>query len=467
MSEVRPNILLIMTDQQRGDCLSCAGHPVLLTPNLDTIAEAGVRFTQAYSTCPTCIAARRSLLSGQFPRTHGLVGYQDGVDWQAPLTLPGALSRAGYQTALVGRSMHQYPQRKRFGYEQMTIHGHGGDSDYERCLLQRAPDSGGWMGAGIMHNDWTARPWALSDELHFSHWVVNQALEFLEHRDPTCPFFLTVSFLGPHPPLQPPAFYFERYLRLETPAPFIGDWATPYGPDLGGNDLVAPSRIVLHGEALRACRAGYYGLINHIDDEIRRLLNPVGGIQAQTGNNTVVLFTSDHGEMLGDHYLWRKSVPYEPSAHIPLLLRAPLRFGLPTGRTIEGVCCLEDIMPTLLELAGVVIPGTVEGRSLLGLARGEEVAWRDYVTIEHAPLHQSLTDGREKYIWWVADGHEQFFDLVADPHELHDLVREPASDARLRVWRQRLVRELTGRPEGFTDGEKLIAGRSFPAVIKE
>ncbi|MHB1357685.1 MAG: arylsulfatase [Anaerolineae bacterium] len=467
MASERPNILLIMTDQQRGDCLSSAGHPVLLTPNMDTIAEAGVRFTQAYSSCPSCIAARRSLLSGQFPRTHGQVGYRDGVAWNAPATLPGVLTRAGYQTALVGRGMHQHPPRARFGYEQMTVHAVSGASDYESWFNQRAPDAGGSMGFGITNNDWTARPWALADELHFTHWTVNQALEFLQRRDPTCPFFLTVSFLAPHPPLQPPAFYFERYLRQEVPAPWIGDWATPTGSDLGGNDLVAPSRVNLQGEALRSCRAAYYGLINQIDDEMRRLLNPINGVQVQTRGNTVVLFTSDHGEMLGDHYIWRKSVPYESSAHIPLLLSAPARYGLPRGGVVDGVCCLEDVMPTLLDLAGIEVPASVEGRSLLPLARGESAAWREYVTIEHSPLHQSLADGREKFIWWVADGHEQFFDLAADPHEMHDLASSPAAASRIAMWRERLVRELVGRPEGFSDGERLISGRPFPPVLSE
>jgi arylsulfatase len=463
MADDRPNILLIMTDQQRGDCLSSAGHPVLLTPNMDTIVEAGVRFSQAYSSCPSCIAARRSLLSGQFPRTHGQVGYRDGIAWHAPATLPAVLTRAGYQTALVGRDMHQHPPRARYGYEQMVVDGWA--SDYDPWLAQRAPDSGGSMGFGITYNDWTARPWALADDLHPTHWTVNQALDFLRRRDPTCPFFLTVSFIAPHPPLQPPAFYFERYLRQELPSPIIGDWASPTGPDLGGNDLVAPSRINLKGEALRSCRAAYYGLINQIDDELRRLLNPVDGILVQTQGNTVVLFTSDHGEMLGDHYLWRKSVPYESSAHIPLLLRAPARFGLPRGGVVDGVCCLEDVMPTLLDLAGVDIPESVEGRSLLPLARAEAASWREYVTIEHSPLHQSLTDGREKFIWWVRDGHEQFFDLTVDPQELHDLAPDPATAPRLALWRERLVRELIGRPEGFSDGQHLIAGRPYPPVI--
>ena len=149
----RPNIVLIMTDQQRGDCLSAEGHPVLLTPSMDSIGYQGTRFRRAYSTCPVCIPARRSLLSGQFPRTHGMVGYADGVAWNAPVTLPGALAAAGYETALVGRSMHQWPPRKRYGYQTMVIHG----EDYEEFLRRNSPlDNPQWFGGGVMHNDWTA-----------------------------------------------------------------------------------------------------------------------------------------------------------------------------------------------------------------------------------------------------------------------------------------------------------------------
>ncbi len=462
----QPNFLLIMTDQQRGDCLSAEGHPVLLTPNMDSIAQTGVRFSHCYSTCPTCIAARRSLLSGQFPRTHRMVGYRDAVPWDAPVTLPAALSAAGYHTYLVGRNMHQHPERARYGFDHMVIHGSGGD--YADWLAQRAPDGGGLFGGGVMHNDWTARPWHLDDALHLTHWTVNQALKFLRKRDPSCPFFLVVSFLAPHPPLSPPAFYMERYLRQSLPQPVIGDWAQPPGERIGGNDLVAPDYVALRGEALHACRAGYYGLINHVDDEIRRLINPILGVDAMTGRNTVVMFTSDHGEMLGDHYMWRKSVPYEPSARIPLLVRAPERFGFLRNAVAHQPVALEDIMPTILEMAGVEIPATVEGRSLVPLLRGELAdaePWRPYLHIEHSPLHQTLTDGREKYIWWVADGREQLFNLADDPQELHDLAGDGASAERLAHWRGRLVRELEGRPEGFVEGGRLVPGRPYPPVL--
>lgn len=460
-SDERPNILLIMTDQQRGDALSCAHHPVLLTPNMDTIAEAGVRFTHCYSTCPTCIAARRSLLSGQFPRTHGMVGYRDGVPWDVPPTLPGVLREHGYQTALVGRNMHQHPPRRRLGYDEMTLY----PQDYDRWLAERVPEGGGIFGGGVMHNDWTARPWHLAEYLHPTNWTVERALEFLRRRDPSCPFFLTVSFLAPHPPLNPPAFYMERYLRQELPPLVLGGWASPHGYDLGGNDSVAPSRISLEGEALHSARAAYYGLINHIDDQLRRLLNPITGVDVQTSRNTIVLLCSDHGEMLGDHYLWRKSVPYEPSARVPLLVRAPERFGLQVGSLVDAPVCLEDVMPTLLELAGVPIPSSVEGRSLVPLLRGESVAWREHLHIEHAPLHHSLTDGRTKYIWWVPDGKEQLFDLASDPTERHDLAGDAQQANRLTLWRARLVAALADRPEGFVQQGHLVPGMPYGPVL--
>ena len=459
----RPNILLIMTDQHRGDALGIEGHPAVQTPNMDAIAGAGARFSRCYSTCPVCIPARRSLLSGQFPATHGMVGYRENVAWDAPPTLPGVLRDAGYQTVLVGRDMHQCPRRKRFGYDHMITHGW--DSDYYDYLAEHAPaGSGGWFGGGVMHNDWTARPWHLDEGLHATNWTVNQALEFLAKRDPSCPFFLTVSFVAPHPPLNPPAFYFDRYLRMEMPPPVIGDWATP--PEHGGlGDDVSAMRVDLKGERLKCAQAGYFGLINHVDDQLRRILNPVNGILSQTGGNTIVIYTADHGEMLGDHYLWRKSLPYEGSARVPLLIRAPERFGI-QGRIVpDQPVGLEDIMPTALEMAGVDIPDTVDGRSLLPLMRGEESEWREHLHIEHSPMHHALTDGREKFIWWTQDGREQFFSLADDPKERRDLIAVPAYAERIDAWRRRLIDELKDRPEGFTDGERLIAGRPYGPTL--
>jgi arylsulfatase A-like enzyme len=321
-----------------------------------------------------------------------------------------------------------------------------------------------------MHNDWTAHPWQFEERAHFTNWTVSEALRFLRTRDPSVPFFLVVSFIAPHPPLIPPPFYMDRYLRADLPEPHIGDWAEPPPNDGIGTDVDA-RRVRLTGEALRSCRAAYFGLINHIDDQIRRLLNPMWGVDRSTGHNTIVAFTSDHGEMLGDHYLWRKSLPYEGSARVPLLIRAPDRFAMHRGLVADQPVCLEDIMPTLLDMAGVDIPDSVDGSSLTPLLRGEEPPWRAHVHLECATGSRepsgfhALTDGKEKYVWFAGDGREQFFDLSADPTECRDLSVTSAATERMKPWRKHLIDRLVDRPEGFSDGKELVAGRTYSAVL--
>ncbi|WP_127583493.1 arylsulfatase [Paenibacillus koleovorans] len=467
----RPNIILIMTDQQRGDCLGIEDHPVLLTPNMDSIAGQGARFAKCYSTCPVCIPARRSLLSGQFPSTHGMVGYRDGVsEWDAQDSFPTMLRNAGYQTYLAGRSMHQHPERKRYGYDHMVL----GGPDYSRWLRSHLPvdsyqGAGDYYSSGIMNIDWTARSWPYDEALHQTNWTVNEAMRFLQNRDPSCPYFLTVSFLAPHPPLIPPAFYLDRYLRQTLLEPAIGDWAVR--PVNGGKGMGASAtRVDLRGEALHSARAAYYGLINHIDDQIRRFLYPHG--KEVDLKNTIVIFTSDHGEMLGDHHLWKKSLPYESSARVPLLIQAPEAYGIRPGTVIDKPVCLEDIMPTILEMVGLDIPGSVEGRSLLPLLHGERIHWRSHLHIEHSEgvierelTFHALTNGKEKYIWFSWDGNEQFFDLAVDPSECRNLIGQAELGERIAHWRRLLIEELKDRPEGFSDGSQLIPGRPYLPVM--
>jgi len=321
---------------------------------------------------------------------------------------------------------------------------------------------GGYWGSGVMHNDWTARAFHLPEELHTTNWTIYEAQRFLDRRDPTRPFCMVVSFVAAHPPLVPPAFYLERYLRTGVPDPVIGDWAEPPENSVGGG--VSARKVNLKGEASLSARAGYYGLINHLDDQIRRLMNGIqGGVPL---GNTVIIYTADHGEMLGDHYFWAKSVPYQGSVRIPMLISAPSRYGFKKGHIIDKPVGLEDIMPTVLDMADVPIPDTVKGESLVPLLRDEECQWREYIHLEHANLHHTLTNGTEKYIWFTNNGREQFFDLSNDPHELSDLIHDQSKAACISEWRQRMAQELKYRPEGFSDGKKLIAGRPYPVSKK-
>ena len=466
MADERPNILLLMTDQQRGDCLGIEGHPVLQTPYLDAIGRAGVRFRHAYTACPMCIPARRTLMAGQRPRTHGVVcNYDTHLDGP---TLPGELAKAGYQTHLCGK-LHLYPVRKRYGFESEDWAdgpgfggGFGGANDYTRFLVRHGLTMPlpSWT-HGMDGNGWLSRPWSLDERFHITNWTADRALEFLERRDPTRPFFLKVSFFFPHQPCTPPQFYYDHYMGLDLPEPYVGDWARVFdGPQRGL--AVDSHRVCLDPVVMKQYRAGYYGAINHIDNQIGRLKRflPV---------NTIVVFCSDHGEMLGDHQYSRKSAPYEPSARIPMLMRFPESMGLAGGVTVDEPVELMDIMPTLLDAVGVPVPCMVDGRSVLGLLRGDD-DWRPYLHGEAAHIGafdsgmQFLTDGKRKYIWFPGVNREQFFDIENDPTEMHDLIHDPGRRDEIETWRRRLVEELTGRPEGFTDGRRLLGQSGATAL---
>ncbi len=455
----QPNILLLMTDQQRGDCLGIEGHLVLQTPYLDHLASQGVRFRHAYTACPVCIPARRTLMTGQTPFHHGVMMNHNAL-LEGP-TLPGELARAGYQTHLVGK-LHLWPHRKLYGFcsaDWSDGPGHGGD--YETWLEAhgiRHPDAG--LSHGADRNGFVARPWHLEERFHFTNWCADKALEFLQRRDPTAPFFLKVSFHQPHQPCCPPRDYYERYMGMDLGEPVVGDWARVFdGPQRGLP--VATWRAAFTPQTLKQYRAGYYGCINHIDDQIGRILQHVP-------RNTLVVFLSDHCEMLGDHQWIRKRNAFEPSARVPMLFSFPQPFQVAPQVRDEPVE-LMDVMPTLLEAAGVPIPQTVDGASLIGLLSGRSTTWRDYLHGECAEVPtlgsgmQYVTDGRRKFIWYPGTGAEQFFDLESDPNERHNLTAEAGRATEITRWRQRLITHLTNRPEGFTDGTRLRAiGKPSP-----
>ena len=478
MSDARPNLLLITTDQQRGDHLGIEGHPVLQTPNLDALGRAGTQFRRAYAECPSCIPARRTLLSGQSPEAHGMVGYRDGVQWNPAHTLPGELKKAGYQTQLVGK-LHLFPHRKRYGFDHLhwadATHGWGGKTnDYLDWLHDAGavPMEGGYGYAGTTHgvsaNGWVGRPHILAEEHTHTYWCVSQAIDFLLRRDPTSPFFLYVSFIDPHPPLTPPRFYYDRYANLPTSKPIVGDWAEDMkGPQRGLN--VDASIVSLDEKTMHFCRAAYCGMINHVDDQLGRLFNFLK--DRGEWRDTLILFTSDHGEMLGDHNLYRKTYAYEASARVPMLAQAPAKWAAPERTVIDSPVGLQDVMPTMLDAVGVAVPEACTGRSLVPIIRGETRAVRDVLHGEHSPCYRMqdgnefLTDGRWKYIWFTQTGREQLFDLQGDPNETHDIALEKDAEQRLRPWRDRMIAKLKDRPEGFTDGAKLIAGRPHAPMM--
>jgi arylsulfatase len=463
-----PNVVLVCVDQWRGDCLSIDGHPVVHTPHLDELALRGARFSRAYSATPTCVPARMALLTGLSQRTHRRVGYQDGVPFDIETTLPGEFRRHGYQTQAIGK-LHYTPTRARLGFDDVLLHDgylHYGRrrhlavetyDDYLPWLRSQAGQSAvaDYFDQGVNCNSYVTRPWDKPESLHPTTWVVTQALSWLYRRDPTAPFFLYLSFHRPHPPFDPPAWAFEQYLHAPQYEPPVGDWSDLYASHREDHSHQAFSAR-MRPDILQRARAGYYGHMAHIDLQLNRFVESLQEFGLK--DNTYICFVSDHGEMLGDHHLFRKGFPYEGSARIPFLLAGP---GTGRGVRRDEIAELRDVMPTLLDCAGLPVPEPVEGRSLLPLARGEDVpGWRPYLHGEHALLGQSLqwiTDERYKYVWLSGGGQEQLFDLVEDPCETRDLAAERTEViARLR---QALVDELRDRPEGYVDGRQLVAGR--------
>lgn len=456
----RPNILFLMTDQQRGDCLGADGHPAVLTPNLDRIASEGARFRHAYSSTPSCTPARACLLTGQAPWHHGMLGYSRVAD-RYPHEMPRILRDAGYHTCAIGKN-HFHPQRNPHGYEQLLLdesgRSHSVDfrSDYRSWFWFQAPNLDP-DATGIGWNDCTAGEYKLPERLHPTAWTGDSAVRFLETYALDKPFFLKVSFARPHSPYDPPARYMRQFEDADIPGAAVGDWADGYRP----RSSEQPS--LWHGDLgarqVRHSRQGYYGSIRFIDDQIGRILEALRARGSY--DDTLILFVSDHGDMLGDHHHWRKCYAYEPSARIPFLVRWPGGLvAADRGQVRDEVVELRDVMPTFLDAAGLEAPDSVDGRSLLRAVSGGS-RWREYVDLEHNVCYSprnswnALTDGKSKYIYHALDGREQLFDLRADPLEERDLAGDAASGEALRLWRSRLVAHFEERGEPYLKGGAL------------
>jgi len=440
----RPNIVFVLLDQMRWDCLSIVGHPVVESA---------------------------SIMTGLTPSTHGRIGYQDQVPWRYDNMLPKLLGDAGYQTHCVGKT-HFYPQRAHMGFHSLDSYEANQNfdgsyvNDYFEWLREKTNGRLHERDHGLDSNSWVARPSHLPEELHNNTWVATKGIEFLRRRDKTRPFFLNLSFHRPHAPIDPPQAFYDMYKDRDVPPVPVGDWAHIH--DVPVTDVNAwhgrlPESVLAHS------RRAYYALVAHIDNQIGRFMQE---LRYHKVGPTVVIFAADHGEMLGDHHLFRKTYAYEGSAAVPLIISVP---GGAKGQVCDAPTVLEDLYPTMLELAGVPIPPGVEGSSLVPFVEtGAAPQPREYVHGEHSEPYaaeeamQFLTDGKEKYVWFTLTGREELFDLTRDPRETKNLAGDPSARERLELWRERMVAELAPREQdGMSDGKQLLPGVALPAVRPE
>ena len=462
----RPNILLITTDQQRFDTLQCAGNQYIYTPHLNWLADTGIRFANCYSDCPVCAPARATIMTGRHAYHHGLTNNSNKVKPMAAETsLPGLLSRAGYQTRAQGK-MHFHPNRCHYGFESMEIL-----DDYYREMA-RHPEYGVPMNHGVGQNEIAPVISTVHETHSLTHWTVQRSIGFLETRDPTRPFFLWTSFAKPHSPFDPCRNYWELYRDRPMPEPARGDWSST--PDDVAPGWRLPSAVLnmvwrYTPEQQADIRRAYYACITQIDYSLGLLFGRMR--ELDLFKDTLIIFTSDHGEMLGDHHLAAKSVGMEGSAHVPMLIRPPQDdwvFAHPQRGTVcDGLVCLADILPTCLAAAGVRLPprAQLDGLDLRRVADGK--ARR---TILHGDCegYHYIRRGTWKYLFEAPGGTELLFNLADDPYEQHDLSRDAGSKTTLHELRGALLERLSASGHPAVQRGRLRATMpDVKAVLKQ
>lgn len=476
----RPNFLVLYCDQLRADALGCYGSSIGATPVLDRFAGEGVLFENHYATNPVCMPSRASLFTGQHPQAHGVL--DNGVPLrECEPTLPGVLAGSGYRTHSIGK-IHLTPTEAEaasgcrestalwrtgalddwtgpyygFGTVELSI-GHG------EAAFTRGGHYGRWVRENFEAGKWRLGPDAaegpkcpglacwrsnLPAEAHHSTWVAERAVEFLKGAGEE-PFFLFVSFPDPHHPFTPPAKYAARFDPAAMPAPNRREGendAKPYHYRKEAykkrhgvkNAAYLPDGVVDADLALVS--AHYHASVALIDQSAGRVLAALE--EAGLAGETVVLFTADHGELLGDHgMIYKGPFPCRALLRVPLLVRAP---GGAAGRC-ETVNSCADVMPTLFDLAGVEPPPTVQGDSMraaledpaaaAGDGRALVTGWSKICPEFH---QKTLYTPEWRVTWFPNQDAGELYDLASDPHEIVNLFDDP----KHRATRERLMGEL-------------------------
>ncbi|MCX7805866.1 MAG: sulfatase-like hydrolase/transferase [Planctomycetota bacterium] len=452
MTGRKPDILLITTDQQRYDASGGAGPDFLRTPHFDHLRRGGVTFARAYSDCPLCVPARVSIMTGRYATSHGQTGNGPTEGFiPRDRSLPSVLRSLGYATAAIGK-MHFGPERARHGFDEMIL-----PADYYRWM-DRAPHPWRPMRHGMGQNELYPAMATVPECLTLTSWTAEQCVEYIrERRDPTVPFFLWCSFSKPHPPLDPPEPYYSMYRASPIPAPAIGTWVdSPRCPAAIRRAIGEWSSDLLTPDLLREARAAYYGLITQIDYNMGRVF---AALQDRgLFDETLIIYTSDHGEFLGDHRLAAKTFMLEGSAHIPFVIRPPKSWGIPPGTVSDALVTHADILPTLAAAAGVSPPPECDGMDLLALLRGSTAPRRYLHAVggrAGSPAYMGVTDGRWKYIYYPEGPAEQLFDLASDPMELSDLAGAAGYERIAEELREEVRRRHADGRTGFAPDGRL------------
>ena len=456
---VRPkNVLLLMTDQHKPDCLAVEGDKVARTPNIDAFAKTAVRFSNAYCTNPVCTPSRASMLTGL--HTHNHRTWSNTVPWPfANKTLAHAFSRAGYMSALIGK-MH---------FVDAQTHGFDYRLDFNDWWQQLGPQTKLYAeelgrrnsGSGMPQIDDLWRdfddPWKgfretddrkspvhigrvskIPEDRHFENFVARESIRFLKNHGKEQPFFLVTSLLKPHDPFMPAQRFADMFRPEDMKLPdTLGKVDLNTVPKQIRSRITNPQPELRDPAMARIHQAMYYGNLAHADDTLGQVLRALRDLDLE--KDTIVIYTSDHGEMLGEHGLWQKFQFYDPSCGVPLMFRVP---GMTAGEArCEALASLVDLMPTLCELCGVTPAGKPDGASLVDVIRQPKLKKSTKVYAEfdlQTPnAKYMMRSGDYKYTFWANDMPE-LYHMRDDPKEMRNLAVLPEHKGRVAELKAQL-----------------------------
>lgn len=451
----RPNILMIYTDQQRWDALGVNGNADVQTPNLNRLANEGVNFDHYFVQNPVCMPSRVSFLTGQYPSTLGITHMGVPVPEEF-VTLPKLLRNSGYCSANIGK-LHFLPHANRdhrevhpdYGFDHLEISDEPGpyEDAYRAWVRRKAPDQLDYLSVGLPPSaqDWyrmmrvddpvkhpeerfPKRPVAFPGKEAYTHtaWVADRTIQYLKERaQGGQPFLCIAGIYSPHSPWVAPQRFFDLYDPAQLALP-------PFPPEADAQR--GPGHF--DDAELRLARQGYYGMVSEVDYHVGRMLDALA--ESGLADETVVVFTSDHGEWLGEHLKYGKGYPgHDCVSRVPLLVRMP---GVAGGRRVSQLVEGVDVIPTLLEGCGVPVPPHLQGQSLVPLMRGSEAPMRDAALMEFTGW-KMLRSEAFRYVAH-ADGREFLYDLKAEWGEYRDVSGRAEYRDALGQHRQMLIQRL-------------------------
>ena len=434
-----PNIILIITDQQRFDTINALGFPYMDTPHIDRLVNEGVSFDNCHITAPSCAPARASLFTGFYPHVTGIMRNADR--WRRSWIED--LNEAGYHCVNIGK-MHTQPFETSLGFHERYVvenkdrylEGRYYFDEWDKALAARGlvkQQREQYRRREDYHERMGAFTWDLPADTHSDNFVGGLAQWWLRSYPKTEPLFLQIGFPGPHPPYDPTPDMAAQYIDRDLPLPSVTqaelDGQPPPFLELRRHNTEVDHDSIVHLEnpsraQLQRLRAYYAANVSMIDQQVGQIM----GTLEEEGylENSVVIFTSDHGDCLGDHGHIQKWTMYDIITRAPAIFWSPGRF--PAGRRVGELCQWMDIGQTVLELAGVTPRGEMQTISLVPALQGEYWAGREYVYAEHpadgnyeGPYMTMIRSERWKLAHFLDQDYGQLFDLSADPDEVNNL----------------------------------------------